>query len=77
MSESNKLLPGLEATPAPPPKAAGQVPAPRARMKPVDRRQMMMRPVDTERLIEEDHPARAIWGLVEGEAGDLVGLSDL
>lgn len=61
MSESDKLLPGMEPTAAPPPKAAAQAPEPRARIKPVERNQMMMRPVDVERLIEEDHPARAIW----------------
>ena len=63
MSESDKL-PGLEATETPLPKASAQAPVPRARIKPVDRSQMMMRPVDVEGLIEEDHPARAIWELV-------------
>ena len=53
MSESDKLLPGLEATQALPPKAAVQAPEPKARIKPVDRNQMMMRPVDVEGLIEE------------------------
>lgn len=64
MSESDKLLPGLEATQALPPKVAAQAPEPKARIKPVDRSQMMMRPVDVEGLIEEDHPARAIWEFV-------------
>jgi len=32
-----------------------------ARLKAVDRKQLMLRPVDVEQLIEEDHPARAIW----------------
>lgn len=64
MSESDKLLPGLEATEALPPKTTAQAPAPKARIKPVDRNQMMMRPVDVEGLIEEDHPARAIWEFV-------------
>jgi transposase len=64
MSESDKLLPGLEAAEALPPKAPAQAPQPKARIKPVNRNQMMMRPVDVERLIEEDHPARAIWELV-------------
>lgn len=64
MSETDKLLPGWEATEAPPPKAAAEAVAPRARIKPVDRSQMMMRPVDVEGLIEEDHPARAIWEFV-------------
>jgi transposase len=54
------------------------------RCKPIDRRQLMLRSVDVERLVEEDHPVRAIWelvgqvglepfyegiGAVEGEAG--------
>ena len=69
MSESDSMFPGLEATVAPPPQAAVAAPPGRARLKPVDRRQMMMRPVDVERLIEEDHPARAI--------GDFVGQLDL
>ena len=64
MSESDQLLPGLEGPVAPSPKAAAVVPAGPARIKPVDRNQMMMRPVDVERLIEADHPARAIWEFV-------------
>jgi transposase len=76
-------LPGLETGPslAPPPKA--RAPS-RARVKPVDRSQKVWCAVDLEELIEEDHPARAIWELtgqldlqcfyapieaVEGEAG--------
>jgi hypothetical protein len=54
------------------------------RLIPVDRKQMRIVPVDVERLIPEDHEARAIWdfvgsldfapyyrdiGSVEGEAG--------
>ena len=34
------------------------------RLKPINRRQLMLRPVDVEKLIEADHPARAIWELV-------------
>ncbi len=34
------------------------------RLQPVNRQQMVWRTVDVERLIEEDHPARAIWELV-------------
>ena len=65
MSNSNDNclgLPGLALEPstAPPPKAA--VPAP-ARVKPVDRSQVVWRAVDVEELIGEDHPARAIWAL--------------
>jgi transposase len=36
----------------------------RARLKPINRRQLILRPTDVETLIEEDHPARAIWELV-------------
>ena len=36
----------------------------RPRLVAVNRRQMVMRAIDVERLIEEDHPARAIWELV-------------
>lgn len=64
MSESDKRLPGLEVTEALPPKATAQAPEPKARIKPLNRNQMMMRPVDVEGLIEEDHPARAIWEFV-------------
>src|SRR6202790_4455497 len=38
--------------------------ATRARLAAVNRSQMVMRAIDVERLIEEDHPARAIWELV-------------
>jgi transposase len=34
------------------------------RLKEVNRNQLLMRTVDVERLIEEDHPARAIWEFV-------------
>lgn len=61
MSETHQMLAGMEQTAAPPPQAAAQAPPSKARIKPVDRSQMMMRPVDVECLIEEDHPARAIW----------------
>ena len=36
----------------------------RPRLVAVNRRQMVMRAVDGESLIEEDHPARSIWELV-------------
>lgn len=32
----------------------------------VNRQQLSWRAIDVERLIEEDHPARAIWALVGG-----------
>ena len=42
--------------------------SPRAKLKPrlipVDRKQMRIVPVDVERLIPEDHEARAIWDFV-------------
>lgn len=47
------------------PGSAGGAPAGEAkgppRLKAVDRSQLMLRTVDVEQLIEEDHPARAIW----------------
>ena len=36
----------------------------RARLKEVDRKQLLLRTIDVERLIEEEHPARAIWDFV-------------
>ena len=57
-------LPGLEhgaTSSSPPPKSEA---AARPRVKPMDRSQMMFQTVDVERLIEEDHPARAIWAFV-------------
>jgi transposase len=61
MSEGASILPGLDGIDARPPQPkAPSTPAP-ARLKRVDRNQMLMRSVDIEQLIEEDHPARAIW----------------
>ncbi len=65
MSESlgEISLPNLEVSampaPAPVPAAKGL-----PRVKPVDRSQMVLQTVDVEQLIEEDHPARAIWEFV-------------
>ncbi len=36
----------------------------RLRLKPIDRRQMVLRAVEVERLVPEDHPVRAIWEFV-------------
>lgn len=36
-----------------------------ARCKPVNREQLLLRSVDVERLVEEGHPVRAIWELVD------------
>jgi transposase len=34
------------------------------RLKPVDRQQVCLRMIDPDRLVEEDHPVRAIWDLL-------------
>jgi len=34
------------------------------RLAPIDRSQLLLRPVDVERLIDEDHSARSIWQLI-------------
>jgi hypothetical protein len=54
-----------EATPAQPAEAqeVGRDAPPR--FKTIDRRQTFFRPVDVETLSDEDHPARAIWSVVE------------
>jgi transposase len=44
---------------------APPVPAAQPRFKIIDRSQTFFRCVDVEALIEEDHPARAIWNVVE------------
>ncbi len=57
-AEQGVLIAGGEmvvaAAPPPPPCR------PKLRLKPVDRRQMLWRAIDVERLIDADHPARAI-----------------
>ena len=42
--------------------SSGERPAPR--LRPIDRNQLLLRPVDLEQLLPPDHPARAIWELV-------------
>ena len=37
---------------------------PRKRFKAINRKQLMIRPVDVEKLVEEDDPVRAIWAMV-------------
>jgi transposase len=44
-----------------PPKGEQQ---PRVRRKEINRQQLLLRPVEVEKLVEKDHPARAIWELV-------------
>jgi transposase len=46
----------------PPSEPLAVVPKPRVQV--IDRRQMVLRPIEVERWIEPDHPARAIWELV-------------
>jgi transposase len=57
-------LPGLEAGATAPVAPVSAVAPTRARVKPVDRSQLTWQMLDVERLIEPDHPARAIWELV-------------
>ena len=66
------VLPGMpdvpqaavEGVPAAPVAAEAPRPASAPRVKPIDRSQMLFRTVDVERLVDEDHPARAIWAFV-------------
>ena len=37
---------------------------PRPRLQQIDRQQLILRPIDVEQLIPEDHEARAIWEFV-------------
>ena len=37
---------------------------PQPRLKPINRQQSVLRPVDVEQLVEADHPVRAIWELM-------------
>lgn len=37
---------------------------PRVRQKEINRRQLLLRPVEVEKLVELDHPVRAIWEMV-------------
>jgi len=63
MNPPDEKLPGLSlavAAPAPVEPASNA----RPRVKPVDRSQLTWQMLDVERLIEAEHPARAIWELV-------------
>ena len=57
------MLPGMESGPKLPPSTPEVSATVRARVKPVDRSQLTWQMLDVERLIELDHPARAIWEL--------------
>jgi len=52
LAEANKTSTGID---------SAVLPSPAKRYRRIDRAQMVIRPVDVERLIEDDHPARAIW----------------
>jgi transposase len=56
----DSVLPGLEAGSGSA-LAAPSAGALRPRVRPIDRSQLTWQMLDVERLIEEDHPARAIW----------------
>jgi len=56
-------LPGLEVVSGAPAPVTAILPV-RPRVKAVDRSQMTWQMLDVERLIEPDHPSRAIWDLV-------------
>lgn len=56
-------LPGVEVASCAPVPTVANTPT-RARVKAVDRSQITWQMLDVERLIEQDHPARAIWDLV-------------
>jgi transposase len=71
VGDKQTLLPGMPKRPEPcegrDDREGGS--AAEARLKEVERKQLFFRMVDVEQLIEEDHPARAIW--------DFVGQMDL
>ena len=52
-------------SPAPPDVRAEELRDAQPRFQAIDRRQLFLRTVDVEALIEEDHAARAIWNVVE------------
>jgi transposase len=61
---TSQTLPGMGAVGAAPLAPEAQGAWVRPRVKPVDRSQMSWQRMDVERLIEPEHPARAIWELV-------------
>src|SRR5947199_3659528 len=63
-AQNPKGLPGLEGVAEKPPSSPAPTPGGRPRVKPVDRSQLTWQMLDVERLIEPEHPARAIWELV-------------
>lgn len=65
LQANQEPLPGLPSS-SPTPLVAVPATPTRPRVKPVERSQLTWQMLDVERLIEQDHPARAIWELVEG-----------
>src|SRR5260370_34438200 len=59
-----EALPGLETVSRAPVLSEARGTPARPRVKPVDRSQLTWQMLDVERLIEPDHPARAVWELV-------------
>lgn len=57
-------LPGLESVPVVPQPEAASADSARPRVRAVNRSQLTWQMLDVERLIEPEHPARAIWELV-------------
>jgi transposase len=63
MNQPGEALSGLSLPPAAPaPAPSGPVGC--ARVKPIDRSQLTWQMLDVERLIDAEHPARAIWAVV-------------
>jgi hypothetical protein len=60
---SQEVLPGLESLPVVPQPDAAPTNSARPRVRAVNRSQLSWQMLDVERLIELDHPARAIWEL--------------
>src|SRR5262245_56325057 len=56
-------LPGLESIPVAPQSEGATANSARPRVKAVNRSQLTWQMLDVERLIDSDHPARAIWEL--------------
>jgi transposase len=59
-----EALPGLESVPVAPQPEAAPVESGKPRVRAVDRSQLTWQMLDVERLIELEHPARAIWELL-------------
>jgi len=62
MSAEQPVLVKMQERPGEPPQVPQGERAPR--LKAVDRQQIRLRAIDPERLVEEDHPVRAIWELL-------------